>query len=303
MIRYNKYNDKSKGIYVQKRAKIWEEMELLKRIHAQVPHWTPKPVACVECFVVDKDSTERRIRRGETDIMIVDSQFHIFMAYVGESLYDISYEDISYKTLRSLLLQGVVALHSKGIVHNDIKPGNLSLAFVEDKPRLTFVDMGGACLLEVEDEDELGCPKFTGTRGYMYEDLAMHLISLKGKTNLHAYGCLSLIHDWFGVVGTLYSLKKAYRMRVLPLPRHHTSLQQRVEVFRASFGEDPIVQMILDLPGREFLAGEMTHDELCEALKALDRKVHGLNALTKGYDFEKPRRGMERGPRISPLKS
>jgi len=102
----------------------------------------------------------------------------------------------NYPALRSVLLQildGLAHAHARGVVHRDIKPGNVLWSTAGDvRPGLKLTDFGVAALMAAEDDDPTLLAPSAGTPSYMApEQLLGDSRRIGPWTDLYALGCLA----------------------------------------------------------------------------------------------------------------
>lgn len=117
----------------------------------------------------DEVQALRQIGCSDFTICLIDDQrtfydsknmiYYIAMSYGGEDLSKIRDKNnltySSYKKIKKHLIKGVNYIHSKGVAHLDIKPGNISISNGVPK----YIDFGLHCKTAACDP--------AGTRGYM----------------------------------------------------------------------------------------------------------------------------------------
>ena len=78
------------------------------------------------------------------DVFKINNEIYMVLPLATESLGDIiEFEEISNDNLKRYayqLVQGVLAMHNKGVIHRDIKPGNI--LYFEDTNTLKIADLG-----------------------------------------------------------------------------------------------------------------------------------------------------------------
>lgn len=74
-----------------------------------------------------------------------------------------TFSEVEIRAIAKQLLQGLVYLHSKGLVHRDIKPSNIAVADLPSKmPQATWLNLGTVQYVQAQSPDAL-----VGTYGYM----------------------------------------------------------------------------------------------------------------------------------------
>lgn len=275
--RFNKGDD-----YIKLRKKVQAEVDLLQIVHSRAPKWTPRPIVCVEVF----DESKKVDKRGQFFVWV---QFLIFMAYEGKPLYRFwRSPEFPVKEFEDKLIQGVGQLHLASIVHNDVKPSNITLQFGRGSFKLTFIDMGGACLLD--EGSELKCPYNTNiTPGYFHPDIYSYLLRIDSMEKRKEKGCLASIHDWYGVIGVLYEMRRLRIREYLSKEEKANYLSLRdlatndgypkmsyndvIKFFKIVFKEDPFIMSILNLPVMEFIDEKVSLKDMCKALNDIDNEA------------------------------
>lgn len=269
---YDTFDDDSKTRLYRMRKSVRAEAAALARIHKAVPAAVPELVACLE---VVREITKQT--RGVVDSSRwVEVEFVLVMEYAGRDLMSVNHllKPKEREAVGEQLQQIVALLHKAGIVHNDVKPMNIGVKRLrEGGVQIKLFDMGGVCHTLSRDAAVPACPTFTFTPGFNNKLLARHVFELSDGDK-RRFACMSRVHDWFGVVGTLYVL---HHDKAGVFPRYGKLLEMgydaMVDTFRAAFRDDAVVQAILDLPIRALLRGGVTVRDVCRQIDAIDDMV------------------------------
>ena len=111
------------------------------------------------------------------------------------------------------LIHIVATLHAKGYVHADLKPGNIAVEETKEEfPLVRVLDVESLCRWKDEAGQAEPCMPKAVTAPYTHFPLLTKTWrwgESGGRLPKMAYACLGRIHDWYGLIGTAYSLMHA----------------------------------------------------------------------------------------------
>ncbi|MFK7819065.1 MAG: protein kinase [Planctomycetaceae bacterium] len=84
---------------------------------------------------------------------------------------------------------GLQAAHEAGMVHRDIKPGNLMVSFGDGQPAVKLLDMGLARLDEQENDGMTRTGQVMGTPDYMAPEQGWDTASVDIRADIYSLGC------------------------------------------------------------------------------------------------------------------
>jgi len=210
------------------------------------------------------------------------------------------------------LIHIVATLHAKGYVHADLKPGNIAIEETKEEefPLVRVLDVGSLCSWK-EEAGEPCMPKAV-TAPYTHFPLLAKTWTWDesgGRLPKMAYACLGRIHDWYGLIGTAYSLMHAAGLldpsfkpwmefvdtiSVMNMPNKESYpriLSDLREIFSRVGKEFSFANLfikILDLDLEAVIALPETLDDLphevetlCGALDGIDREGEGKRQKTE----------------------
>ncbi|HVT87594.1 MAG TPA: protein kinase [Tepidisphaeraceae bacterium] len=94
-------------------------------------------------------------------------------------------------TIFTAVCKAVHHAHQKGVVHRDLKPGNILLAMRDGQPFPTVIDFGVAKALEQGEDVEGLSARFLGTPQYMSpEQASMQRVSVDWRSDVYSLGAV-----------------------------------------------------------------------------------------------------------------
>jgi cyclin-dependent kinase/cell division cycle 2-like protein len=131
----------------------------------------------------------REVARG-SDLQ----ELHLVMDYVGRSLADVirsrrrrgqhSFSEPEARGAMAQLLAGAATMHAHGVIHRDLKPGNVLVG--EEDGRLQICDLGLAKSVVAPPADM----DLEGTLGYMAPELLLCQKDCGAPVDMWALGCI-----------------------------------------------------------------------------------------------------------------
>ena len=135
--------------------------------------------------------------RGSGMDDVDDGALHLVLEYIGPSLDDvirrrrgIPFAEMEARRAMAQLLAGVGSMHADGIVHCDLKPGNVLVGGEHDRRRLKICDLGlarSAAAAPPPDEQRVD-----GTVGYIAPEVLLREKDCGGApaVDMWALGCI-----------------------------------------------------------------------------------------------------------------
>ena len=122
------------------------------------------------------------------------------------------------------LLDALECAHTVGVIHRDIKPGNILLTGDEDNPEVHLIDFGIASMTEGPETDRLSTKmgSIRGTPSYMAPELFTGFASASAASDLYAAGlvlleCLTGQVAINGVTMMEIAFKQTHQELVIPV--------------------------------------------------------------------------------------
>ena len=120
----------------------------------------------------------------------VEGRLYLVMEYIdGASLMRWCHEHRVHLRQRIRLLiqvaDGVQHAHQKGVVHRDLKPGNILVGLVDGQPVPKIIDFGIAARIDTDDRIEAA-----GTPGYMSPEQATSGMDVDSRSDVYALGAI-----------------------------------------------------------------------------------------------------------------
>ena len=129
------------------------------------------------------------------DAGTIGQSHFMVMEYVdGESIDEIAKRQGRMKAEHACELARQAALglqdaHAAGMVHRDIKPGNLMVAFADGKLSVKLLDMGLARLNEQENDGMTKTGQVMGTPDYMAPEQGWNTADVDIRADIYSLGC------------------------------------------------------------------------------------------------------------------
>ena len=122
------------------------------------------------------------------------------------------------------ICKGLRHAHAQGVIHRDIKPGNIFLITNEDGDEVPILlDFGIVKLLEGENDDATAAGTYLGTPAYMSPEQAMSDASVDHRADLYSLGCLMFrMLSGERPYGSGNALAMALKHQRKPLPKFST---------------------------------------------------------------------------------
>lgn len=144
-------------------------------------------------WVYDQGTVDREVAR-QSDGKLVEGSPYLVMEYASYTLRNLL-PITEWGELRSVLvglLDALAHAHARGVIHRDLKPGNVLICGPEDlRPGLKLTDFGIAHALDATDP-VTGARKVMGTPRYMApEQVDGDWRSMGPGTDLYSLGCLT----------------------------------------------------------------------------------------------------------------
>lgn len=175
---------------------VQESQAFTQMIEAGVSH--PHVVDCVSCF---EGSAEEAVTLGlPLPDSAMDGPLHYF---VMERLSGTSLDDIIEKRgvmdeeeasmITRAMCEGLECLHQNGIVHRDIKPGNVMLPHTANPADVKLIDFSHAGVMPEGSlegaSEQLVFTKKLGTPGYVAPEVLKNKDPYSAKCDVFSLGC------------------------------------------------------------------------------------------------------------------
>ncbi len=166
------------------------------------------PFPSIRARLIQEGQVQARLRHPHivavTDLIDVDGSPGLIMEYVGGPTLDawIQRNRADARTATSIfqgVLDAVAFAHREGVVHRDLKPGNVLLHTVDGRIFPKVTDFGLAKLLTGSGTDHHTRTGFAmGTPGYMAPEQVRSAKDVDARTDIFALGCI-LYELWCGI--------------------------------------------------------------------------------------------------------
>ncbi len=162
--------------------KIQQEIDILREIRDFSKH---KKESFLVHFIGDKQEVITRAN-GEShkiQYILMEKMDHdvSHLLRLPQAKLSIILTISNFKKATKQIYQGLEALHKNGIVHNDMKPGNILYSYQNQQISIRLTDFNGSFHLKPTGKPE---SKTTGTLGYNSPEKTFHEKNITEKTDI-----------------------------------------------------------------------------------------------------------------------